>query len=790
MNWRLSIVLVLLAGLAATAGQAAEIHKPNVWLFDMGRKDSPVWPGFAQVTPDTRYSAARGYGWLGEPKTMRAYVANNLDALAIDDVSGVGNRTGTFRVDVPNGEYAVWVLTGAMGNMWRLRYLRAPHELLVQGRVGAKIEYPEAALFRLAKYDWRPGDDVWATFIRPRFRWVRVDASASQGKIVLSFRRSLDFPVNAVVVAERGLASRVQNEIEKIDDTRRQCFYGLWHERRPEPDPPAAVSVEERQRGYIVAEAHCSEDVHPWSEPKPNASRGRIEFFATPGEQEQASFAVYARRDLEDVTFSLSELRGDAGVLPASAFQLGLVHFMPWYAGRRDATVYEMKECLIMRLRPTFIGKHTCKRFWITLNTPAGAASGAYRGRIRISARNAPPASLELAIRVVPVKLDTPPAERYMYFGTMYYLGRAYMPKFDEKRYWDAMRAEVRFMRDNQFCRAECIIPGGSSAVKIKDGRVVDVDLRDTARLMKIIREEHAWPHDNTMICRTGALNILFGGHFRRSDKPGVEFVPDPEKRKLYAQAVKLIDERAKTEGWPEVAFECLGEFTNYGESGRKFAIELHTLLHNLGVANTLRGNGPCDMAAIERGLVKYPQPNWAMMHPDELDIMRRTGKRLWAYNFARSRYAMGWFCWKHGITRASYESGVYANGQPGNMFDIVTMFPMGLPTSMTTIEPTMWLKRLVQGAVDYEYLYTLDRRIKQGERSGKPEAVRAAREARRWLDKKLAEIPYGVTYMRGDPRADRDVQGKFWPVRDLDRYRWQAAQFIMRIEHALGRRQ
>jgi hypothetical protein len=341
-------------------------------------------------------------------------------------------------------------------------------------------------------------------------------------------------------------------------------------------------------------------------------------------------------------------------------------------------------------------------------------------------------------------------------------------------------------MRDNQYCRAECILPSGSRAVTEENGKVVGVDLDDTARLMQILREEDAWPRDNCMICRTGGLNLRFGGHFNRPNNPGVDFIPTEEGRQKYRQAIRLIDEQAKAEGWPEIAFECLGEFTNYGEQGKTFAVEVHTLLHEMGVSNTIRGNGPSDMAPIELGLVEYPQPNWAMMYPDQLEVMRRTGKRLWAYNFSRSRFSLGWFCWKHGITRASYESGVYVNGQPGNLFDMETMFPMGLPTSMTTIEPTVWLKRLVQGATDYEYLYTLDKRIAEARQAASADAIKIADKAQAWLDDKLDDIPAGSTYVRGDPRSDKDVQGRFWPLHDLDRYRWRMAEFIMEIEEAL----
>ena len=772
-----------LVGLGLLIAGAAWAQNANVWLFDMGRKTSPVWPGFGQVTPETRYSDEQGYGWLTEAKGLRAYTATNIDALAIDNISGLGSRRGQFRIDVPDGDYSVWVLTGAMGNIWRLRYLRKPHDLLLHGEVVATVDYGEEGLFRAANYDWRSTDDVWAQFIQPRFRWLRADTTATDGQLTLGFNRAPDFPVNAVVVAARHVSDRVQGQIDRIDATRRQSFCGLWEERRAEAEPHRDISVEERRRGYVAAEVHCSDDSHPWSRPSPGASRERIELFATPGAQEQASFAVFGLRDLDDVTFSLSEMRGEAGALPASAFTLRLVQYAPWHAERRDAPAFAIRECLVLPLRPTSVGADTCKRFWITFRTPADAAPGIYRGRIDVSAANAPPASMDLVIRVVPVKLETPPVERYMYFGTMYYLGRAYLPDFDEERYWEALRAEVRFMRDNQYCRAECLIPHGRRYLTVEDGKVVDVDLRDTERLMQILREEDAWPRDNTMICRTGSLNLKFGGRFR----PDVKFVPTEEGRAKFRQAIRIIDQKGKKNGWPEIAFECLGEFTNFREAGKKFAIEVHALLHKLGVSNTVRGNGPSDMAPIELGLVKYPQPNWAMMFPEQLKVMRRTGKRLWAYNFSRSRFSLGWFCWRHGITRASYESGVYANGQPGNVFEIETMFPMGLPTSMTTIEPTLWLKRLVQGAVDYEYLYTLDKRMAEAEKSGKADAVRIARKARAWLDDKLDDIPAGSTYVRGDPRSDKDVQGKFWPVHDLDRYRWQAAQFIMDLHRAMG---
>ncbi|MCE5238331.1 hypothetical protein LLH23_07540 [bacterium] len=754
----------------------------NVWLYDMGQPDSPVWPGFTRLTPDSAYAADKGVGWLNPAAELRAYRAENLDALAVDSVRGTRSNKLNLRLDLPNGDYTVWVLTGEMGNIWQLRYLREPHDLLLQGQVVQTIAPPEAELFRLANYDWRAGDDIFAQFIAPRFTWLRHEVTVTDGKLLVGFSPALSFPVNAVVVAERAVATRVADQLQALDAERRAAFNQFWREVEPPPDPAAPVSDTERQRGYVLAETCCSEDLHPWSQPRPADSRTEMALVATAGEQEQASFAVYASRDLRDVTFQLTDLKSETGkLLPATALRPGLVQFLPWECGAQQ---YSLQECLILPLRPTFIGSGTCRRFWISLTTPEAAAPGIYTGRLQVTAANAPPASLQLRVRVVPVKLKTPPVERFMYFGTMYYLAKAYLPQFDPQKYWDAIRAEVRFMRDNQYCRAECII--NPDEIKMDGDKIADITMADTTKLMQIIREENAWPRDNTMICRADFLVLKLGGRYPRGDRD-IRFVPTPQARQEFIRGVRMINEKAKAAGWPEVAFEALGEYTNFGEAGAQFGLAVHDAFREAKVSNTLRGNGASDMAPILKGLVMYPEPNSAMMKTEWLDFMKQHGKRLWAYNFTRSRFSVGWFCFKHGITRASYESGVYANGQPGNVFEISGMFPMGLPTSMTSIEPTVWLKRLVQGAVDYEYLWNLDQRIKAAQASGKPAAVKAAAQARAWLDGKLSELPNAIDTVYWDPKMEHDVQGKEWPVRDLDKFRWQMADYMMKLDQVLG---
>ena len=113
-------------------------------------------------------------------------------------------------------------------------------------------------------------------------------------------------------------------------------------------------------------------------------------------------------------------------------------------------------------------------------------------------------------------------------------------------------------------------------------------------------------------------------------------------------------------------------------------------------------------------------------------------------------------------------------------------MFPMACPQDDYDRADRV-AQAPVQGAVDYG-IWNLDRLIQRARASNNAEAKRLADEAQAWLDEKLDDIPAGSTYVRGDPRSDQDVQGKFWPVHDLDRYRWKMAEYVMALERTGGR--
>ena len=782
-------VLVMLVSFAAGSGSAmgqasakAQVRAPNVYLYDMGSDSSPLWVGFKPVSEKTAYDSEQGYGWVVKrDNKARSYVAEYLDALAIDHVNDRADATLTFRQDLPNGEYDVWVLTGSHVS---LDYLLYPHALQLQGRSVREIRPRKGEVFRAVKYEWSQGDDIYDHFIPPRFTWLRHEASVTDGKLMIGFTHARAFPVCAIVIAEKTLGNAMDEEIKKLDVRRKVAFCEIWNEIPPKTGTFEPVSEEEQDRGYIVSAVNYPENIFPWSGPPAGASRSMIEIFATRGEQEQASFCVYALTNLRAVTFDVTDLRtADGKVIPRSAIRPGLVQFAPKRI--RHNPHYRIHPALILPLRPTFIGESTCKQFWATVFVREDAAAGIYEGTIRISSLDAPPSTLRLRLRVLPFKLMEPPFERYLYFGSMRIHARRLMGPFDEKTYWDSIRAETRFLKEHGHTIAAVWLGGYTRYLKRdKNGDVADINLSATEKLMQIVKEEGVWPRDNRMVCLSSRLNSDFGGLGR-----GRRFCNTPQDRANFIKAIRIINEKAKKAGWPEIVFECGGEYTNFGKMGAEFAVAAHKTFREAGVSNSVRGNGPSDMEAIHAKLVHYPQPNPAMMKKEWLDFMKANSKALWVYNFSTGRMGYGWFCFRHGVARASHEVGIYFHRQPGNIFDnTYGDWPLALPLSLTSFAPDVRFKRIVEGADDYKYLCMLDQLIKKGAASGNAEAQKVAREARAWLDKKLKCFPDGISEVREPIDWYNEVRdGISWYPGDYDKYRWQMAEFIMALQKGLG---
>lgn len=81
------------------------------FLFDMGTDTVPCPKGFVRVNATQEYDSAKGYGWLRAGNSDFSKYNKKLHIQAL--CSGVlGKGSLLFRVDVPNGEYALIITVG------------------------------------------------------------------------------------------------------------------------------------------------------------------------------------------------------------------------------------------------------------------------------------------------------------------------------------------------------------------------------------------------------------------------------------------------------------------------------------------------------------------------------------------------------------------------------------------------------------------------------------------------------------------------------------------------------
>ena len=174
---------------------------------------------------------------------------------------------------------------------------------------------------------------------------------------------------------------------------------------------------------------------------------------ACPGEYESASFGIFALQNLNGIKVTASDLTGPAGTVPASALDLRVVKV--WYQAGRNVGFQNLKlltpELLLkddslvqidekrqinilkmdkdaMRdadvLQPFAVPANTFKQCWLTIQVPADAKAGVYRGTITIAPDAGAAFAQPVELTVLPFTLDEPKI-----ICSIYYRGRLHKGK-------------------------------------------------------------------------------------------------------------------------------------------------------------------------------------------------------------------------------------------------------------------------------------------------------------------------------------------------------------------------
>jgi len=442
---------------------------------------------------------------------------------------------------------------------------------------------------------------------------------------------------------------------------------------------------------------------------------------ACPGEYESGSFGLYALANLDSVRLTATELRAPAGVVPPSALDLRVVKV--WYqAGRgigfqnvkllapelllKDDSLVridERRQTNILKLdkdamrdadalQPFPIEEGTVKQCWVTVQVPAGAKPGTYRGAVRIATGKSTE-DLPVELRVLPFELLEPKIICSIYYRAR--LGATTPKCTSEGKTEEQLLAEFRDMRAH-----------GVTNPTVYQGLGPDLqryfDIRRQAGmhggpLLILGVGVHATPEELQATVEVARANGFTDTYFYAADeRSGDELRAErPLFRKVHDAGGKVFV------ACYQDSYEIVGDLLDLPIFSGKPDVEIGRAFHANGAL-----------------IGSYGNPQGGVEEPET--YRRNFGLALWkaGYDCACT------YAYQHSFTHAwdDFDNATYRDHN------------MAYPT-VNGVIPTIQWEGYREGYDDLRYLATLEDLVERAKRLDGP-AGEAARTAQLWIER------------------------------------------------------
>jgi hypothetical protein len=743
----------------------------GAYLFDMGKPDSAVRPGFEPVRVDTAYSEATGFGWNsveGLEAQAQAYaepVENKsrgtmdpppiyTNELTEDSIQG--SHQTTFLAKVPAGKYDVHVLCGvSSGNrsqFWDFT--------VSVGGESAHVQIEGAQRFVWETMPATAGDEPLAIHFDPLSRWC----------------------VNAIMVVPEGAAGALAANV--IDPLREEIFRlppAEWKKWKDDPHvdnrPWPPISQADQRRGYLIHHRHYLEPVWPNTVPLEHTVNPELRAFASLGEYEPLTFTVWPLRDLAGTKVSVSDLKSGNATIPADRIDVRHVAYVLCRPNYTSMYVYRRNPDYLPHFDALDLPAKENHRFWLTVHVPDNAQPGLYRGKATFSAEGVPSADVPILFRVLPIRLQEDPSKIY---GIYYYdpLDRAAGAPDDVSRAYFERKSELEHA-DMVEHGTRNVTMGVWSPAADKDGKF-NFNYELLARKIDLF-EKHGFEPPIVMGFNVGEIyrkhmGESYGSHLRGIKEPPPEFAAE------VTAAVAEIERERKARGWPEFLYYPIDEPSTDTASVQFMVTVLKACKAVPGIRTYVTADPTNDAFEPMRPFIDIwcTQP----FAPDRDTVLadsKARGVEYWCYPnhvngendhtpVAGARMTYGFGFWRSGFRTLIpwiYQS---SSGDPFNYLDGRSMdfFNRSEPDG-TPIPVAMW-EAYREGYDDYRYVYTLQQLIEPARKAGK--AAQA--------DEAQKELDYVWNSIRVQPKYKYDG---LWGYEEFDAYRWLIAQQIMKLQ-------
>lgn len=381
----------------------------GLFAFDFGPKLSAPLLGYTVVSPETVYTKLRGFGWTQKRGMWTRERKHPPDIFFGDWVS---TSNGTFSVDVPNGDYKVWIGWTDPG-AWEFvqnftrRGIYAEDELLVEETMNGRQFLDR--IFKYAEVEDRPGEDIRAKYCG-HFKLHPFDVTVTDGQLDLKITGSGQYAatINGVVIYPAAKAAEGRAFVASSDQLRAKYYADCWLERiPPRQKPDDAIAAQAGDKGYALFERTRRRDVHYFDAPqKGEELAGAVSAFAAQEEYEPFVFSLYALKNLKGINVSVSPFQNANGAqLPRDAVDVRYVSWKFRRVNLMSTSQYHVAPFILRKIKPIDAPKGTPRRFWITVHVPADATAGTYEATATITVQNAGKATIPLKLEVLGFKL-------------------------------------------------------------------------------------------------------------------------------------------------------------------------------------------------------------------------------------------------------------------------------------------------------------------------------------------------------------------------------------------------
>lgn len=550
--------------------------------------------------------------------------------------------------------------------------------------------------------------------------------------------------------------------------------------------PPPAPTAEETARGAIIFDRALTDVVFTNSPPRAEERIQSLDLFATPGEYEPATVALWALEDLAQVRVSFDGVPATGEVLPIRCLDKRVTYSSTQYIAQMPV--------LCERREAVDVPAATAKRWLLDLHIADDAEPGLHEGTVTIAAQGRAPITLPLRLRVLPYALAEPTD---MFWGE-YYTG----PKLatDDAGRIAQMRLDLADQRAHGMTSVGLCFGVPAESVR-PDGDTYAFDLDGT--LYAAFMDAYValgFPMPVIQLSDSGQSAPGMEGLALASDEWGARY-------QAFWRALQAEHERR---GWPEVIVQPVDEPGWQDQAARDRNLRCLALLKQIPGLRTEQ-DGPGDAYFHDEAgpLADVWNYNGAIGAPEVVAAAQANGHIITIYNCdvesyrpEVDRYVAGWFQLAAGISGCYNWAYMSWGGSPYNDNDhrSGTWMHVYPPLGDEPGGPSTGWIGAREGIDDYRYVHTLRQAIARALASDNAAARQAATEAQAELDRLIASITYsprvrnGAKWTRSETRADgtKTIGGTLkldngWSHADYGVHRWVVAEQTMRVLTALG---